>query len=314
MIIGCIWIISLLLASPMIAFTSVSHGTIRADASVCSSSTMDSQTILQAKLIHGRITLIVQYLVPMSIVGYAYTRIYWKIRSRQNFRKKVQHNENATTAPMQSVPEETLYSAKNSRFETEMLSNCVTDALPELTAIDPEAATAKTMRVHQHKQGHLSNRLIAKIHRLRKRAGRDHSERDRHIRRRQAKTNALLLAITVTFILSWTPLHVFTLIMDSAELRSSDNLNQRYLTRTEVFQLPTADLNDNHSTVDPSVIPSTVIGRSKDYYLSGRFVTLINAICLLCVNLTACINPILYGWLNENFHKEFKQMFVRCFR
>ncbi|KAF8571616.1 hypothetical protein P879_01277 [Paragonimus westermani] len=295
----------------MIAFTSVSHGTIRADASVCSSSTMDSQTILQAKLIHGRITLIVQYLVPMSIVGYAYTRIYWKIRSRQHFRKKVQHTENATAAPMQSAPEETLYSAKNSRFETEMLSNCVTDALPELTAIDPEAETAKTMDVHRQKQSHLSNRLIAKIHRLRKRTGRDHSERDRYIRRRQAKTNALLLAITVTFILSWTPLHVFTLIMDSAELRSSDNLNQRYSTRTEVFQLPTADLN---STVDPSIFPSTVIGRSKDYYLSGRFVTLINAICLLCVNLTACINPILYGWLNENFHKEFKQMFVKCLR
>ncbi|KAF7259384.1 hypothetical protein EG68_03484 [Paragonimus skrjabini miyazakii] len=298
----------------MIAFTSVSHGTIRADASVCSSSTMGSQTILQAKLIHGRITLIVQYLVPMSIVGYAYTRIYLKIRSRQNFRKQVQHSENAAVAPMQSAPEETLYSAKNSRFETEMLSNCVTDALPELTVIDPETTTVKNMEGHQRKRSHLSNKLTAKIRRLRKRTSRYHSERDRYIRRRQAKTNALLLAITVTFILSWTPLHVFTLIMDSAELKSSDNLNQRYLARTEVFQLPTAEVNVSHSTVDPSILSSSVIGRSKDYYLSGRFVTLVNAICLLCVNLTACINPILYGWLNENFHKEFKQMFARCLR
>ncbi|KAF6772595.1 hypothetical protein AHF37_08717 [Paragonimus kellicotti] len=297
----------------MIAFTSVSHGTIRADASVCSSSTMDSQTILQAKLIHGRITLIVQYLVPMSIVGYAYTRIYLKIRSRQNFRKQVQQSENAAVSPIQSAPEETLYSAKNSRFETEMLSNCVTDALPELTVIDPDATTVKTMEDHQQKRSHLSNRLTAKIRRLRKRTSR-YSERDRYIRRRQAKTNALLLAITVTFILSWTPLHVFTLIMDSAELKSSDNLNQRYLARTELFQLPTADVNDSQSTVDPSILSSSMIGRSKDYYLSGRFVTLLNAICLLCVNLTACINPILYGWLNENFHKEFKQMFARCLR
>lgn len=45
----------------------------------------------------------------------------------------------------------------------------------------------------------------------------------------------------------------------------------------------------------------------------------IEFICLwfyvtLCINLTACSNPLLYGWLNDNFRKEFKEILKCCRR
>lgn len=35
---------------------------------------------------------------------------------------------------------------------------------------------------------------------------------------------------------------------------------------------------------------------------------LLNAVCHLLVLVSACVNPVLYGWLNENFQREFRRL------
>ncbi|KAF8784902.1 Neuropeptide F receptor like protein [Argiope bruennichi] len=38
------------------------------------------------------------------------------------------------------------------------------------------------------------------------------------------------------------------------------------------------------------------------------------ACCHMAGMSSACSNPLLYGWLNENFKKEFKEIFAKCFK
>ena len=56
-------------------------------------------------------------------------------------------------------------------------------------------------------------------------------------------------------------------------------------------------------------LPLNVCNLLADFLETGLTdyvdVTLTFAICHLCVLSSACINPVLYGWLNDNFHTEF---------
>ncbi|TGZ74832.1 hypothetical protein CRM22_000727 [Opisthorchis felineus] len=282
--IGCIWVVALFLACPMIAFTSVSHGIIRSDASVCSASTLDSHGLRKAKLVYGGVTLVVQYLFPVTIVGFAYTRIYLKIRTRQK-----NHAQNQLISSRLNRPH-SRWMGRNqlsSGFEDIRLSNCNSEH-DMFTIIGPETVQSN---------GRPPRRLAGPFRDPNRLLNTDQSDRDRQVHRRQIKTNALLLAITLTFILSWTPLHVFNLTMDMVETQRIDILSLVSLANQE-------SSNHSYSTFNQS--KSNGVSQSGTY-LIGRNVTIIHAICLLCVHLAACINPILYGWLNENFCQIFRQ-------
>ena len=41
---------------------------------------------------------------------------------------------------------------------------------------------------------------------------------------------------------------------------------------------------------------------------------IIYAVCHVTGMLSACANPIIYGYLNENFNREFKEIFATCFQ
>ncbi|KER27542.1 hypothetical protein T265_05432 [Opisthorchis viverrini] len=282
--IACIWIMALFLACPMIAFTSVSHGIIRSDASVCSASTLDSHGLRKAKLVYGGVTLVVQYLFPVTVVGFAYTRIYLKIRTRQKNQTQNQLISSRLNRP------QSRWTGRNqlsSGFEDIRLSNFISEH-EMFTTIGPETVQSN---------GRPPRRFAGPFRDPNRLLNTDQSDRDRLVHRRQIKTNALLLAITLTFILSWTPLHVFNLTMDMVETQRIDILSLVSLANQET---------SNHTY--PNFNHSKPNGMSHSgTYLIGRNVTIIHAICLLCVHLAACINPILYGWLNENFCQIFRQ-------
>lgn len=81
-------------------------------------------------------------------------------------------------------------------------------------------------------------------------------------RRNTRKTPAILIAIAVTYVISWLPLNVFNLAADmSAE-----------------------PLFDEDS------------------------VTITYAVCHMFGMSSAVSNPLLYGWLNDNFRKEFEEI------
>ena len=51
---------------------------------------------------------------------------------------------------------------------------------------------------------------------------------------------------------------------------------------------------------------------------SEQQLCIIHAVCHVMGMLSACANPVIYGFLNENFHREFKELFgelkKKCFQ
>ncbi|XP_022689861.1 neuropeptide F receptor-like [Varroa jacobsoni] len=87
-------------------------------------------------------------------------------------------------------------------------------------------------------------------------------------RQRVQRTNKLLVAITVVFILSWLPLNILNTWFDYFE--------------------------------------------TQDSKLDVQFRVMF-AFCHMCGMSSACTNPFLYGWLNDNFRKEFQEILSGCF-
>ncbi|VVC93268.1 unnamed protein product [Leptidea sinapis] len=81
-------------------------------------------------------------------------------------------------------------------------------------------------------------------------------------RRTTRKTPAILIAIAVTYVISWLPLNVFNLVADF----------------------------------------------STDPILDEKSMTITYAICHMFGMSSAVSNPLLYGWLNDNFRKEFEEI------
>lgn len=105
---------------------------------------------------------------------------------------------------------------------------------------------------------------------------------------RQRRTNFLLSCIAVIFALSWLPLNIMNIVMDFRE--------QQFL----------ADIQQQPFGQAPAK-------KSPKGYVSPKTITLIQFVCLLLILSSACSNPVLYGWLNENFRREFLRVF-RCDR
>ena len=93
-------------------------------------------------------------------------------------------------------------------------------------------------------------------------------QQDTRFKRRQSRiyrTYLLLVAVTVTFVISWLPLNILNILAD----------------------------------IDHKLLPSNL---------------LIISFCNLMVLSSAVVNPILYGWLNDNFRNEFAKLFSVCRR
>ncbi|KAM3957982.1 neuropeptide F receptor [Aphomia sociella] len=85
-------------------------------------------------------------------------------------------------------------------------------------------------------------------------------------RRTTRKTPAILIAIAVTYVISWLPLNVFNLVADF----------------------------------------------SPEPILDEKPMTITYAICHMFGMSSAVSNPLLYGWLNDNFRKEFEEILCCC--
>lgn len=85
-------------------------------------------------------------------------------------------------------------------------------------------------------------------------------------RRVTRKTPAILIAIAVTYVISWLPLNVYNLVADFS--------------------------------VEPIV--------------DEKSMTITYAVCHMFGMSSAVSNPLLYGWLNDNFRKEFEEILCCC--
>ncbi|XP_021189907.1 neuropeptide F receptor isoform X3 [Helicoverpa armigera] len=85
-------------------------------------------------------------------------------------------------------------------------------------------------------------------------------------RRTTRKTPAILIAIAVTYVISWLPLNVFNLVADF----------------------------------------------SAQPFMEEKTMTITYAVCHMFGMSSAVSNPLLYGWLNDNFRKEFEEILCCC--
>ncbi|CAB3257633.1 unnamed protein product [Arctia plantaginis] len=85
-------------------------------------------------------------------------------------------------------------------------------------------------------------------------------------RRMTRKTPTILIAIAVTYVISWLPLNVFNLVADF----------------------------------------------SAQPFMEEKTMTITYAICHMFGMSSAVSNPLLYGWLNDNFRKEFMEILCCC--
>ncbi|CAH8455311.1 unnamed protein product [Schistosoma guineensis] len=320
------WLFSLIMASPMFIFTSVSVDTIRPNGHICSASTIQSEWLRQSKYIYGIITIVFQYCLPLTMVSYAYIRICLRIRQRQF---------NVIRKPIPTAITSELISGNQLDFvEIEPDCNCRDDKLKQDSRLtltlpinnipDSSTGSCKNRGLHPVRCYKLAvsptstssceNNFKQKIE----------NSRFKLIQRRQTRTNTLLASITLLFVLAWLPLHIFNAVMDQRESRilkepfdlttlpQPDILNKNN-TENSLFDETYKLLNSKMNTF--TLLPEhnhteTII---KEYGI-GRKITLIHSFCLLCVLVSACANPVLYGWLNENFHREFILMFPMLFR
>ncbi|CAH8833247.1 unnamed protein product [Trichobilharzia szidati] len=143
------------------------------------------------------------------------------------------------------------------------------------------------------------------------------------IQRRQTRTNTLLASITILFVLAWLPLHIFNLVMDKREsLILREPFDITLLPQTEYVNKSITEAYNSNQQFEImnqqmtafSLPPINNKQKENSKYGIGRKITLIHSFCLLCVLVSACANPVLYGWLNENFHRELTLMFPWIFR
>ncbi|THD26089.1 G protein coupled receptor [Fasciola hepatica] len=318
-IIGSSWLFALLMASPMIAFSSVSQGTIRLDGSVCSPNTLQSHWLRRSKFTYGILTLTFQYCLPITIVSYAYTRIYLLIRRRHLSRHTLRLNEMLSELASGGVPhhgksvaiqQNNQISQINGNMQITMSANVMgqPNAVCQLEVPEDGRDSQDDRVTRKGTHFPVSTPVMNNPSRI--------PDREKAIRSRHMRTNALLAAVTITFILAWLPLHTFNLVMDLRELRvASDITALMGVDHESPLSVQPSNQTSDHIIIHLPNRSNVLFNSDQNKpHMTGRISTLIQSFCLFCVLLSACINPVLYGWLNENFHREFKLLCAPCRR
>ena len=113
-------------------------------------------------------------------------------------------------------------------------------------------------------------------------AGMNTNKSNRKLARRK-KTNLMLILVSLVFFLSWAPINIYNLVLDIGH-------------PFKVFSHIVRILNPSVTQVPPS--PSEL-----------EVMLTIFAGCHLVAMSTAVTNPVLYGFLNENF-KQVRKWFL----
>uniref|UniRef100_A0A1I8JJV8 G_PROTEIN_RECEP_F1_2 domain-containing protein n=1 Tax=Macrostomum lignano TaxID=282301 RepID=A0A1I8JJV8_9PLAT len=198
----CIWGSACLVASPLAVFATNDFNKLMIPpVNLC----MESPESWLVKLVYSIAAMLLQSVLPLTIVSAAYAVIYHRMQQRARQTKERR-------------------------------------ALTAATGVAAERAAAEAMR--------------------------------------QRRATGLLVAISVTFGISWLPLSVGNVIHDWRYFRAPKQLQ-------EWKNGPPASESSSNSNI---------------LIVASQCAT------LLIVLVSACLNPIFYGWFNENFQTEFQRM------
>lgn len=262
----------------MLAFSTVSSVITFADIIkprlVCVEAVPRNPSLHRFKYAYGIFTLIFQYLVPFTILVAVYIRICTRIRSLALVRAK--NSQQASSLP----PD---IHVVNSEFQTEpnaLLSmaphSCMETNNPHQHSILVNRASVILPKFVEDRSKDESRRALENQSTYQSHQG----ERRKLRLKRQRRANILLTCVSLVFAISWLPLHAVNIFMDYKENTAS-------------------------------TVPSLTRANESEF-LGARHVMLIQSACLLCVLFSCCVNPLLYGYLNENYRKEFAEILSCC--
>ncbi|VDP70988.1 unnamed protein product [Echinostoma caproni] len=265
-----VWIVAFVLASPLAFFSHVDEVKVQR----CTERTFDRLT-QKLKVSYYVAALFFQYVVPLLIVSIVYWRIGLRIRNRHS-RVTTKSHFLQLYADKELVPVSTQrvnnLNIGNDRPTTGRLK------LPKQTVTDgPNAPSSWVDRLSKG-QSPDKPHLLTRCSRL----------------QRENRPILLLTAIAVVFGTSWLPLNIFNVYMEFREMMVAKH-----------FQLPGMISLQNFSS---DTYNQTELIKSQTLLGPGT-VLIFQTFCLFLVLSSACFNPVLYGWLNENFRAEFRNVF-----
>lgn len=288
LIICFLWVLAFTLSTPVGVFARVSTANGRP---TCSETTLDYSMRI-TKLVYSILGMILLYGTPVTLVSIAYAQIcilvHKRIRKKSNQPRFYPKVENL----LQIQRENTDFSGvQESSPNRPMPTSRVSDVGPVCDYFLHRKLTDDPANI-----GISGNRISQR-------------RPSRHL-----KTSFLLASVAIFFAISWLPLNIVNLLLDLREL-NFEVLSVNQSTKWEDGVIPLALATQSTSTLPPSAMFSQSFvyrGRSDDYLsLPGETILVIQTVCLLFVLISACLNPMLYGWLNENFRRRFKQL-LRC--
>ncbi|VDL91645.1 unnamed protein product [Schistocephalus solidus] len=293
-----IWLIAFIMASPMLAFSSVTTSFSIKQRKLCTESSSSVPQLQYVKYTYGIFTIILQYVVPFFILTCVYIRICTRIKKLTKTRVKLLGSTPA--APLRTPTTQT--------------------RLSSLPIEDPAVHDVSAQRP----ENDVEVKRISLVARRLPLASRDsHGEcamsaknQRRQLQlRRQRRANILLTCVALAFVLSWLPLNVVNILMDYREAKVNQvtpitsvlplsPLGQNTEPDLQSAGKNTTRVNSTKEGDSEMAEPGTSEAGAQSEYsspISARVITLIQSFCLICVLCSCCLNPFFYGYLNDDF-------------
>ncbi|CAI2728438.1 unnamed protein product [Schistosoma spindalis] len=319
------WITAFILASPLIYFSRITQ----LNHLQCTEKA-DNPTIQKFKVFYSLAALIIQYMTPLVIVIIVYYRICLSIRDRK----------------LRAIQKICLSQIIRKQFHEQY--NKEENILYTKENVIPYTKThIHQHHPHLHPHPH-NNNNNNNVYCLNNNNNMNCSDTNQQINkspitaisitsqkeaidRRHRKAIILSTVIAIIFCLSWLPINTMNVISDIRELiiissidiaiknlkineydhsnnnnyNNSNNSNGNNNTMDSDRTI-TSDSINQHSTTNLKAINQIMSIEANN--INAITVIITQALCLLLILSSACLNPILYGWLNKTFRMEFYQV------
>ncbi|KAL7061429.1 hypothetical protein AAHC03_0894 [Spirometra sp. Aus1] len=297
-IIALLWILAFLLSTPLGVFATLS---VNGSLDICSEVTLDYNLRI-TKVVYSVLMMLLLYGTPVALVSIAYAQIcvmvHQRVKKKQQPQFKLSTDGNISSNPNYGISG---CFESNRHFSIASTTEPLTDLRPSNIALrlSRRKSDGGTMYTYLQKPSHKMTDTPSAKMTIRPHKYPCHPKRSR-------KTSLLLSSIAVVFACSWLPINIVNLLLDLRELKFEVvSINDTDIGPTDIDWAP---LNTSSNVLNPHLQRTTKEDKGT---LSGEMVIITQAVCLLCVLLSACVNPMLYGWLNENFQRHFKKI-LRC--
>ncbi|KAA3681730.1 uncharacterized protein DEA37_0008454 [Paragonimus westermani] len=142
--------------------------------------------------------------------------------------------------------------------------------------------------------------------------------------RRKRRTTSLLVWTVVCFVLCWTPWCLYSLLLEIQSLQTRLVQKQRLSNRTtysatgsilemcaRILQKWMLEQKDSHTMARELTKITLQYQSNVVEIIPGQHIKLIDLICKMIAMGSACVNPFIYGWLNEPIQCAMRRQYGR---